>query len=117
MQEIFGQDNFYLELQDHGIPEQAEVNRRPAAHPPGDGHPHGRAPTTPTTSARRTPRAHDILLCIQTGKTVDDENRMRYEPRNFYLRSDGGDGGAVSQPIRRRVENTQQDRRHVPAGV
>ncbi len=32
--------------------------------------------------------AHDVLLCIQTGKTVDDENRMRYEPRNFYLRSE-----------------------------
>ena len=32
--------------------------------------------------------AHDILLCIQTGKTVDDENRMRYEPQNFYLRSE-----------------------------
>ncbi|MBQ5442868.1 MAG: DNA polymerase III subunit alpha, partial [Oscillospiraceae bacterium] len=31
--------------------------------------------------------AHDVLLCIQTGKTVDDENRMRYEPQNFYLRS------------------------------
>lgn len=30
---------------------------------------------------------HDVLLCIQTGKTVDDENRMRYEPRNFYIRS------------------------------
>ena len=32
--------------------------------------------------------AHDVLLCIQTGKTIDDENRMRYEPRNFYLRSE-----------------------------
>ena len=31
--------------------------------------------------------SHDVLLCIQTGKTVDDENRMRYEPRNFYVRS------------------------------
>ena len=32
--------------------------------------------------------AHDVLLCIQTGKTLDDENRMRYEPQNFYLRDE-----------------------------
>ena len=49
--------------------------------------------------------SHDVLLCIQTGKTVDDENRMRYEPQNFYLRSDGGDGGAVRRVPGRRGQH------------
>ena len=56
-------------------------------HPPGD-----RAPMVCTNDAhylrKEDAEAHDVLLCIQTGKTIDDENRMRYEPRNFYLRSE-----------------------------
>ena len=53
------------------------------------------APTTAHYLRKEDAEAHDVLLCIQTGKTIDDENRMRYEPRNFYLRSRGGDGGPV----------------------
>ena len=86
MQEIFGQDNFYLELQDHGIREQAEVNRQLLKI-----HKETAIPMVCTNDAhyirKEDAESHDILLCIQTGKTVDSENRMRYEPQNFYLRS------------------------------
>lgn len=86
MQEIFGSDHFYLELQDHGIREQAEVNRQLLKLHQETG-----IPLVCTNDAhyirKEDAESHDVLLCIQTGKTVDDENRMRYEPRNFYLRS------------------------------
>ena len=84
---IFGPDHFYLELQDHGIPEQAEVNRGILRIHQETG-----LPMVCTNDAhylrKEDAEAHDILLCIQTGKLVEDENRMRYEPRNFYLRSE-----------------------------
>ena len=87
MQEIFGPDRFYLELQDHGIREQAIVNRHLLRIHEETG-----IPLVCTNDAhylrKEDAEAHDVLLCIQTGKTVDDENRMRYEPRNFYLRSE-----------------------------
>ena len=85
--EIFGEDHFYLELQDHGIPDQAEVNRGILRIHQETG-----LPMVCTNDAhylrKEDAEAHDILLCIQTGKLVEDENRMRYEPRNFYLRSE-----------------------------
>ena len=86
LSEIFGPDHFYLELQDHGIPDQAEVNRGILRIHQDTG-----LPMVCTNDAhylrKEDAEAHDILLCIQTGKLVEDENRMRYEPRNFYLRS------------------------------
>ena len=87
MQEIFGRDHFYLELQDHGIRDQALVNRSLLRI-----HQETEIPMVCTNDAhylrKDDAEAHDVLLCIQTGKTLDDENRMRYEPRNFYLRSE-----------------------------
>jgi len=84
---IFGPEHFYLELQDHGIPEQAAVNRGILKIHQDTG-----LPMVCTNDAhylrKEDAEAHDILLCIQTGKTRDDENRMRYEPQNFYLRSE-----------------------------
>ncbi|MBS6198249.1 MAG: DNA polymerase III subunit alpha, partial [Oscillibacter sp.] len=86
MQEILGRDNFYLELQDHGIPQQTTVNRGLLRLHQETG-----IPLVCTNDAhylrKEDAESHDVLLCIQTGKTVDDENRMRYEPRNFYIRS------------------------------
>jgi len=86
MAEIFGPDHFYLELQDHGIREQVNVNRGILKLHEETG-----LPLVVTNDAhylrKEDAEAHDVLLCIQTGKTVDDENRMRYEPQNFYLRS------------------------------
>ena len=86
MREIFGEDGFYLELQDHGIRDQAVVNRELLRLHEDTG-----IPLVCTNDchylAPEDAESHDVLLCIQTGKLVDDENRMRYEPRNFYLRS------------------------------
>jgi DNA polymerase-3 subunit alpha len=87
LSEIFGPDHFYLELQDHGIPEQRQVNQGILRIHQETG-----IPMVCTNDAhylrKEDAEAHDVLLCIQTGKTLDDENRMRYEPRNFYLRSE-----------------------------
>ena len=86
MQSIMGEGRFYLEVQDHGIPAQAEVNRGILRLHQDTG-----IPMVATNDAhylaKENAASHDVLLCIQTGKTVDDENRMRYEPQNFYLRS------------------------------
>ena len=86
LQSILGEGNFYLELQDHGIADQTTVNRALLRMHNETG-----IPLVCTNDAhylrREDAESHDVLLCIQTGKTVDDENRMRYEPRNFYLRS------------------------------
>ena len=87
MAELFGPDRFYLELQNHGIRDQKIVNQSILKI-----HQETSIPMVCTNDAhylrKEDAEAHDILLCIQTGKTVDDENRMRYEPQNFYLRSE-----------------------------
>ena len=87
MADIFGPGRFYLELQDHGIRDQQIVNQGILRIHQETG-----LPMVCTNDAhylrREDAEAHDVLLCIQTGKTIDDENRMRYEPRNFYLRSE-----------------------------
>ena len=86
LREIFGEENFYLELQDHGLRDQIEVNRALLRLSQETG-----IPLVCTNDchylAPEDAASHDVLLCIQTGKMVDDENRMRYEPQNFYLRS------------------------------
>ena len=86
MARIFGQDNFYLELQDHGIPAQQPVNQGVARIARETG-----LPLVATNDAhylrKEDARMQDVLLCIQTGKTVDDENRMRFETEEFYLKS------------------------------
>ncbi len=86
LQSILGEGNFYLELQDHGIADQQVVNKAILQLHKETG-----IPLVCTNDAhylrKEDAESHDVLLCIQTGKTVDDENRMRYEPRNFYLRS------------------------------
>ena len=87
MRDIFGADNFYLELQDHGIDEQQPVNQgiQRIARETG-------LPLVVTNDAhylrREDAAMQDVLLCIQTGKTVDDENRMRFQGDAFYLKSE-----------------------------
>ena len=87
MADIFGPERFYLELQDHGLPDQQKVNRGILKLHQETG-----LPMVCTNDAhylrKEDAEAHDVLLCIQTGKLLADENRMRYEPRNFYLRSE-----------------------------
>lgn len=84
---IFGEDNFYLELQDHGISEQQAVNQGVMRLARETG-----LPLVVTNDAhylrREDAQMQDVLLCIQTGKTVDDEKRMRFGSDNFYLKSE-----------------------------
>ena len=84
---IFGQDRFYLELQDHGIDEQIPVNQGVQRLARETG-----LPLVVTNDAhylrKEDASMQDVLLCIQTGKTVDEENRMRFETEEFYLKSE-----------------------------
>lgn len=85
-QHIFGEKNFFLELQDHGIPEQATVNQGLIRMSQETG-----IPLVVTNDVHYVldsdAIAHDILLCIQTQKKVTDENRMRYEGGQYFLKS------------------------------
>lgn len=85
-QDIFGEGNFFLELQDHGIPEQKTVNQGLLRMNKETG-----IKLVATNDVHYTfasdEQAHDILLCIQTQKKVSDEHRMRYEGGQYYLKS------------------------------
>ena len=87
MAEIFGEDHFYLELQDHGIPEQLPVNQGILRIARETG-----LPLIVSNDAhylrREDATMQDVLLCIQTGKTVDDPNRMKFQTDEFYLKSE-----------------------------
>ncbi len=86
-QEIFGKGNFFLELQDHGIPEQRLVNQQLMRMSQETG-----IELVATNDVHYTyesdAESHDILLCIQTGKKVGDEDRMRYEGGQYYVKSE-----------------------------
>ena len=85
--DIFGQDNFFLELQDHGLPDQKLVNQGLMRMSRETG-----LELVATNDIHYTfaedEKAHDILLCIQTGKKVEDEDRMRYEGGQYYCKSE-----------------------------
>ena len=85
-QEIFGKDNFFLELQDHGIPAQRLVNQELMRMSRETG-----IELVCTNDIHYTyaedAEAHDLLLCLQTGKKVTDEDRMRYEGGQYYCKS------------------------------
>ena len=85
-EEIFGKDNFYLELQDHGMEEQQTVNQALLRMHEETGIPLVCTNDLHYINAEDA-EAHDILLCIQTGKKVNDEDRMRYPGGQFYLKS------------------------------
>ena len=84
---IFGPDRFYLELQDHGIAEQRAVNQGVMRLARETG-----LPLVVTNDAhylrREDAKMQDVLLCVQTGKTVDDPDRMKFETEEFYLKSE-----------------------------
>lgn len=86
-EKIFGKDYFFLELQDHGIPAQKSVNQALLRMSAETG-----IELVATNDVHYTfaedAVAHDILLCIQTGKKVTDENRMRYEGGQYYCKSE-----------------------------
>ncbi len=84
---VFGQGNYFLELQDHGLPEQKHVNQQLLRLSKDTG-----IPLVATNDVHYTYNtdvdSHDILLCIQTGKKLADENRMRYEGGQYYVKSE-----------------------------
>ena len=85
--EIFGEGNYFLELQDHGIADQQIVNQQLLRMSKETGIP--LIATNDVHYIREEDSvAHDILLCIQTGKKVQDEDRKRYEGGQFYLKSE-----------------------------
>ena len=86
-QKIFGEGNFFLELQDHGMQEQKMVNQSLLRMSQETG-----IELVATNDIHYTyaedEKPHDMLLCIQTGKKLSDENRMRYEGGQYYIKSE-----------------------------
>ena len=86
LQEIFGKENLFVELQDHGLEKQRKTNPQlvEIAHRIG-------APLLATNDSHYTSRedhlAHDALLCVQTGSTMDDEKRFRFDGAEHYLKT------------------------------
>ena len=85
-QDIFGKGNFFLELQDHGIPEQQTVNQQLLRMHRETGIDLVATNDVHYTMAEDA-EPHDVLLCLQTGKKLTDENRMRYEGGQYYVKS------------------------------
>ena len=86
-QDCFGKGNYFLELQDHGIPMQQTVNAALLSMSRELDIPLVATNDVHYTRAEDA-QAHDILLCIQTGKVVTDENRMRYEGGQYFIKSE-----------------------------
>lgn len=86
LEKIYGKENFYLELQDHGLKEQREINYQLLKLSEETG-----IPLAVTNDVhyihKEDAKAHDILLCIQTGKILEDKDRMRFPNDEFYLKS------------------------------
>ncbi len=112
-QEIFGAGNYFLELQDHGIPQQRNVNQQLLRLSQETGI--GLVATNDVHYTYDTDvEPHDILLCLQTGKKLSDENRMRYEGGQYYVKSEEEMRGLFPYALEA-LENTQRiaDRCHV----
>ena len=110
---IFGEHNFFLELQDHGMQEQALVNQQLLRLSQETG-----IELVATNDVHYTyaedEKPHDILLCIQTGKKLEDENRMRYEGGQYFVKSENEMRTLFPYALEA-IENTQKiaDRCHV----
>ena len=106
MSEIFGEDHFYLELQDHGIPDQKTVNQGLLRLAKDAG-----LELVATNDIHYTlaedAQAHDVLLCIQTGKKVADTDRMRYEGGQYYVKSPE-EMASLFPYAREAIENTHK---------
>lgn len=104
MQSLFGPDGYYLELQDHGIREQKEANAALLRLHRETG-----IPLVATNDVHYLTRAdaavQDVLLCVQTARTTDDPNRMRFETEEFYLKSEE-EMAALFPELPDAIENT-----------
>ena len=85
-QQIFGKDNFFIELHNHGIPQQIEILSDLVKISKEIG-----APLVATNDSHYVEQvnssAHDALLCVQTNATLDDENRFKFEGSGYYVKS------------------------------
>jgi DNA polymerase-3 subunit alpha len=85
-QDVLGRDNFFIEMQDHGLADQHRVNRDLLRIAREIG-----APLLATNDSHYTHRddaeSHAALLCVQTGSTLDDPNRFKFDADEFYLKS------------------------------
>jgi len=101
---IYGRDNFYLELQDHELPEQKKINAALTRISGETG-----IPMVVTNDAHYIERSdaymQDVLLCIQTNKTVDDPDRMTFPGDNFFIKS-GDEMAALFPSCPEALENT-----------
>ncbi len=103
-EEAFGKSNYFLEIQDHGIPEQKQVNK-------GVAYLHRKLGIEMVATndvhyiEREDSYLQDVLLCIQTGALVKDENRMRMPNREFYLK-DPDTMSEIFKDYVRAIENT-----------
>jgi DNA polymerase-3 subunit alpha len=119
-QEIMGRGNYYLEIQEHGLDAQKRIRKPLVELSRKTG-----IPLVATNDAHYlTPNdaiAHDILLCIGSGKTVKDPNRLRYGPPNFYVRSPEEMweifGKEVPETLTRTLDIAEMCDLHLPSGV
>ena len=113
MQELFGRDHYYIELMDHGIPEEKTVLPRLVRVAQETG-----IPMVVTNDChylnREDSKAQEVLLCIQTGKTLQDESRMRMNTEELYVKSEA-EMRAVFPNFPEAIENSQKiaERCHV----
>lgn len=104
--DCFGEGNYYLELQDHGIPDQKTVNQALLRMSKELNIPLVATNDIHYTMAEDV-EAHDLLLCLQTGKKVDDEDRMRYEGGQYFVKSEE-EMRALFPYALEAIENTQK---------
>ena len=113
--EIFGEENFFLELQDHGLPEQKRINPQLIRLSRETG-----IPLVCTNDchyiAPEDSRMHRVLLCIQTGRTLEDGDALEFGSDQFYLKSGGGDGRPVPR-CARGPGKRREDRPALPGGA
>src|SRR5438132_13965315 len=119
-QEIMGKGNYFLEIQEHGLEAQARIRKPLIELAKRTG-----IPLVATNDAHYLmpddARAHDVLLCIGSGKTVNDQNRLRYQTPNFYVRSADEMwelfGSELPEALHRTVEIAEMCDLHLPQGV
>ena len=106
MRELFGEDGYYLELQDHSLPEDPQILQGLLRLHEDTG-----IPLVCTNDAhyltREDARTQDVLMCIQMGKTVDDPGRMKFETEEFYVKSEE-EMAALFARYPGALENTQK---------
>ena len=119
-QDIMGQGNYFLEIQEHGLEPQARIRKPLVELSRRTG-----IPLVATNDAHYLmpddARAHDVLLCIGSGKTISDQNRLRYGTPNFYVRSPDEMwnifGSELPEALQRTVEIAERCKLKLPHGV